>query len=63
MKPKRKRGRKSKLTLIREVDSIKVCRNGTEKVFILPKAMTGEDYTGFKQDNRNYLHKLKNRKT
>jgi len=52
--------RKKQLTLIREVDSVKFCRDeNKEKVFLLPKAMTGEDFTGFKQDNRNYLRKLK----
>ena len=60
---KRRKGRKSALTLIREVDSVKVCKAGTEKVFMLPKAMTGEDYTSFKIDNRNYLRKLKNKKS
>ena len=58
-----KRGRKGILTLIREVDSVKVCRKGSEKVYILPKAITGEDFTGFKQDNRNYLRKLKTQKS
>lgn len=58
-----KRGRKGILTLIREVDSIKVCRNGSEKVFILPRAMTGEDYGKFKQDNRRYFKKIKTKKS
>ena len=60
---KRRRGRKSILTFLKKVDSVKICKKGSEKVFILPKAMTGEDFTGFKQDNRNYLRKLKNKKT
>ena len=51
------------LTLIQEVDSVKVCKQGSEKIFILPKAMTGEDFTGFRQDNRNYLKKLKTQKS
>ena len=54
-----KRGRKGILTLIREVDSVKVCKKGSEKVFVLPRAMTGENFTRFKIDNRNYLKKLK----
>lgn len=63
MKRKRKKYKKV-LTLIREVDSVKVCKDqNKEKVFLLPKAMTGEDFTGFKQDNRNYLRKIKTRKS
>jgi len=62
MKPK-KRGRKGKLTLMKKVDSIKVCKQGSEKVLILPRAMTNIEYSEWRQDNRNYLRKLKTRKS
>ena len=52
MKPKRKRGRKAKLTFKKEIDGVKICKQGSEKVFILPRAMTGENYQEFKEDNR-----------
>jgi len=58
-----KRGRKAKLTFKKEVDSVKVCKQGSEKVFILPKGMFQGDYSAWRQDNRNYLLKLKNQKS
>jgi len=61
MKPK-KRGRKGKLKLLKIVDSVKVCKQGSEKLFILPKGMNHESYSNWRQDNRNFLHKLKKRK-
>ena len=54
-----KRGRKGILTLLKKVDSVNVCKKGNEKILILPRAMTGEDYSEWRQDNRNYLRKLK----
>lgn len=53
--------KKKQIKLIKILDSVKICRHGNENVFLLPKAMTGEDFTGFKIDNRNYLRKLKNK--
>jgi len=63
MKPKRKRGRKAKLTFKKKVDNVKICRQGREKVFILPNGMFQENYSNWRQDNRNYLLKLKTQKS
>jgi len=63
MKPKRKRGRRSKLTFKKEVDSVKICKQGSEKVFILPNGMNQESYSNWRQDNRRYLYKLKKQKS
>jgi len=63
MKKRRKRGREAILTFKKEIDGVKICRQDREKVFILPKGMGQENYLNWRQDNRNYLHKLKNQKS
>ena len=63
MKPKRKRSKKRILTFKKKVDNVQVCKSGPEKVFILPKGMFQENYSAWRQDNRNYLRKIKAQKS
>ena len=63
MKKRRKRGRKGILTFMKKVDSVTICKKGSEKVFILPNGMFQENYSTWRQDNRNYLKKLKKQKS
>jgi len=63
MKPKRKRSKRRILTFKKKVDQVQVCKSGPEKVFILPNGMFQENCSAWRQDNRNYLRKIKTQKS
>jgi len=54
---------KKQIKLIKISDRVKICRQGPEKVFILPNGMFQENCSAWRQDNRNYLLKLKTQKS